>query len=226
MGRGIMNHSNFKTFLTAGIFGKMFRPILYSKVDKIQFDFLGVIVETIKGIDNKINIQNKRTLKIWFCMAPKELFELLFLPDENNKVMVPVLEHAEFDSGKECAYLTQGFILYQLEQIIKNSNEYSVTTKLNLQYIEDTCDMIFGKDNQTRKHLDHYRRIFNNNQTDPRDNPISFVYDTTRLFIYDKKKQRSAIQEWDDDLISKYNLINDFIEFIARQKDNSLKITK
>lgn len=225
MRRGIMKHGKFKSFLTARIFGKLFMPLLYSKIDKIQFDFLEVIVETIKGIDNKVDIENKRALRIWFCLAPKELFELFFLPDENKKVLIPVLEHAEFASGKECAYLTQGFILYQLEQIINNSIEYSNTTKLNVQFIEDTCDIIFGKENQTRKHLDHFRRKFNSNQTDPRDNPIYFVYDTTRLFIHDKIRQRSAIQEWDDDIISKYRFVNDFIEFIARHKDNSLKMT-
>lgn len=224
MARGIMKHGPIKTFFTRGILGGLFRPILYSKVDKINYDFVRVITETIEVIDKKIPNQYNMALQIWLSMAPLEHFGLLFLPDENNEILIPMLEKAEVNSGRECAYLTQGFMLFYLEQFIKNSPDFREKTTMTLKDIDDMCDLFFGEGNKTRKYLDYFRNLFDRSQIDFRDEPIMYVYESTKLFIHDKERQRLAIQKWDDDVISKYGFIAGFGEFINIQKDNCLKM--
>lgn len=224
MARGIMQHGELKTFFTRGILGSLFRPFLYSKIDKINYDFVRVITETINGITKKINKPDQVALQIWFSMAPLEHFGLLFLPDETNETLIPMLEKAEVNGGRECAYLTQAFMLFYLEQILKNSPDFKEKTKISLKDIEDTCDIVFGEGNKTRQYLDYFRNSFDRIQIDPRDEPIVYVYEATKLFINDKKRQRLAIQKWDDDLVGKIGFIAGFGEFISIQKDNCLKI--
>jgi len=224
MARGIMKHGPIKTFFTRGILGGLFRPILYSKIDKINYDFVRVIIETIEAVDKNIPNPHNMALQIWLSMAPLEHFGLLFLPDENNEILIPMLEKAEFNSGRECAYLTQGFMLFYFEQLIKNSPDFKEKTTITLKDIDDMCDIFFGEGNKTRKYLDYFRNLFNRSQIDPRDEPIMYVYESTKLFIHDKKRQRLAIQKWDDDIIGKIGFSAGFSEFLNIQKDNCLKM--
>lgn len=224
MSRGIMKHGPVKTFFTRGILGDLFRPILYSKIDKINFEFVEVITKTIKGIDAKIHSPNKMALQIWFSMAPLEHFELLFLPDKNNNTIIPMLEKAEISNGKECAYLTQGFMLFYLEQLLKNSPEYKEKIKISIEDINNTCNIIFGENNRVLFYLNYFRNKFDRNIIDPRDESIIYVYRATELFIPDSNRKKIAIKEWDDDIIGKFSFINGFTEFIIIQKENSLKM--
>jgi hypothetical protein len=224
MSRGIMKHGTVKTFFTRGILGGIFRPILYTKIDKINYEFVGVITETIKGIDTKVHNPNKMALQIWFSMAPLEHFELLFLPDKNNSTIIPMLEKAEISNGKECAYLTQGFMLFYLEQLLKNSPEYRGEIKTSIEDIDNTCNIVFGENNKVLKYLNYFRNTFDRSKIDPRDEPIIYVYRATELFIPDSNRKKAAIKDWDDDIIGKFSFINGFTEFIITQKENSLKM--
>jgi hypothetical protein len=222
MGRGIMQHNKTKTFLTRGIFGPIFRPILYSRIDMINYSFLEVITATIKSIDKNIPSKNKMALQVWFSIAPKQHFELLFLPENTDDALIPVLKYAEINSGKECAYLTQGFILYNFEQLLINSTEFKEKIKMNDAELADTCNLIFGEGSQACKYLNYFKTSFNNPSIDPRDIPIIYVYEVAKLFIKNPVKQELALQTWDDDLIGKFRFINGFIEFLSNQKANSL----
>ncbi|MCK9401199.1 MAG: hypothetical protein M0Q51_14560 [Bacteroidales bacterium] len=224
MAGGIMQHGKIKTFLTRGIFGDYFRPILYSNVDKINYTYIEVITATMKAIDKKILLPNKLALQIWFALAPLYHFELLFLPDKNNKALIPMLEKAEINNGKECAYFTQGFIIYHFEQLLINSPEFKEKMKLSAQDIDAICHVVFGEGNKTISYLNNFRMLFNSNNFDPRDRPIFYVYEATKLFIKDNQTQKLAIQDWDDDEIGKFRFINGFVEFLSIQKDNSLKM--
>jgi hypothetical protein len=222
MARGIMKHGGTKTFLTRGVFGNFLRPIIYSETEKIHFEFLEVITKTIKSIDRKINSKYRGVLQIWLSMAPKEHFELLFLPGEYRETMIPMLEKAEVNKGEECAIMTQGFMLYNLEQIIKNSSEYSDTIKINVPDLESICDLIFDKENKQKNYWNYFRNELKNE--DPRNIPIIYVYEATSLFIPDNDRKKIAIQNWDDDLMGKFGFINGFANFIQIQKDNSIKM--
>ncbi|WP_372948159.1 hypothetical protein [Mariniphaga sp.] len=222
MARGVMKHGTTKTFLTRGVFGIFLRPIIYSETDKIHFEFLKIITKTIKSIDREINSKYRGVLQIWFSMAPKEHFELLFLPDENIQTMIPMLEKAEVNNGEECAIMTQGFILYNLEQIIKNSTEYRNTIRINVPDLESICDIIFDKKSKQRIYWDYFRNELKNE--DPRNIPIIYVYEATSLFITDNNRKKIVIQSWDDDLLGKFAYINGFANFIQIQKENSIKM--
>jgi len=224
MARGILKHGPIKTFLTRGILGGLFRPILYSKKDKIHYDFMGIITDTIESIDAKINNPNKMALQIWFSMAPLEHFELLFLPDINRKTLIPMLDKAEINNGKECAYLTQGFMLFYLEQLLKNSSEYAEKVKILLEDIDYTSKIIYGANNSILKYLNYFRKTFDREKIDPRDEPIIYVYRATELFIPDSNRKKSAIKDWDENMLGKIDFINGFTSFINIQKENSIKM--
>lgn len=219
MSRGIMKHGPIKTFLTRGIVGRIFRPILYTKIDKINYEFVQVLTETMEEIDRKIHSPNKMALQIWFSIAPLEHFELLFLPNKKNRTIIPMLEKAEINNGKECAYLTQGFMLFNFQQLLKNSPEYREQIKTSVEDVDNTCISIFGENNKVLKYLNYFRITF---KIDPLDQPIIYVYKATELFIPDPNRKQAAIKDWDNDIIGKLSFINGFTEFIINQKKTSL----
>lgn len=219
-----MKHNPVKTFFTRGFLGRIFRPILYSKIDRINFEFMAVINETIKEIEEKIHTPNKGALYIWFSVAPLQLFELLFLPNIDNRTVVPILEKAEINNGKECAYLTQGFMLFHLEQILNNSPEYVEKIKTSIGDLDNMCNIVFGENNRVLKYLTYFRNKLDRSIIDPRDESIIYVYRVAELFIPDNNRKKIALKNWDDGLIGKIYFVNNFINFIITQKENSIKM--
>ena len=110
--------------------------------DFINFKFIEALSNTSKIIDEKIEEPKNTILNIWLYLAPMELFEHLYLPNEHGITYIPLLENAEYQNGEECAYLTQGFMIYNLERIITNSSEYKDQTGLSVEYIKNAIDLI------------------------------------------------------------------------------------
>jgi hypothetical protein len=193
-------------------------------IEKIYDSFLSVISDTIERIDDKIHTSNKMALQIWFSYAPLEHFKLLFLPNKNNQVLISMLEKAEINAGEKCAYMTQGFMLFYFEQILRNSEEYRNQIIISPTDIDNICNIVFGKDSLTMYYLNYFRRTFDRQKIDPRDEPIIYIYRVTELFIPDNNRKKMAIEEWDNDMVGKINFTNGFTNFIITQKENSIKM--
>jgi len=192
-------------------------------IEQIYDSFLSVINDTTKVIDEKLDNLTKIALRVWLSSAPLEYFKLLFLPNEDNQIQIPILEKAEHNAGAKCAYLTQGFMLFYLEQILKNSVEYQEQVKIFPSDIDNACNIIFVANSYTLQYLNYFRHTFDNKRIDPRDEPIIYVYRATELFIPDNQRKKVAIEKWDEDISGKIKFINEFAQFIIIQKENSLK---
>lgn len=84
-------------------------------------------------------------IPFWIVTVPEEWFELLFMPDKNGNVLFGVAKEAENLNGKDCAYMTQGYSLWILEQFFKNSPEMHQKTGLTMQDIEHAVEILDGR---------------------------------------------------------------------------------
>lgn len=213
-----------KSSFSSSFLGSLFKTVEPSNIDKIHSEYLGIISDTIRKVEKNIIKKYRGVLVVWFAMAPKELFEFLFFPDDDNNIVVPMLDKAEVINGKECAIMTQGFILYILEKIVNDSPEYRRATGFAVEHLQPICSFVFGDNSKQLYYWNYFKEEFKNE--DSRNISIKYVYQATSLFIPDSYRKKLAIQAWDDDITGKFTFIYGFDNFIDIQKENSLKMLK
>lgn len=239
MTRGIWTHGALKTFLTRGLLRGIFRPLLYTKGENIHADFLAVLNhEFLRPMRRRVGnhvIDEAMPLVFWLVLAPKAYFEAVFMEDENGQAWCSdVVRKSTLQNGKECAYLTQAFVLWNLQQLLQNSNGFRDTMGFSIQHVEDLVNLILGKQNKVIQYLDYFRDKFDVRKievdapdcVDPRDWPIVYVFEVARLLIYDKQVLRDTLQEWDNDVIKNMEFVAFAIEFMIGLKDHAIELAK
>jgi hypothetical protein len=92
MDYGIFRHGPFKTFLTRGFLRSIFKPLLYSKSDNIQANFVEVVNDFVIKIEREIKTKNKLAIIYWLAIVPKLFFEMIFIENERGEVYFPQSE--------------------------------------------------------------------------------------------------------------------------------------
>ena len=223
--RGIFRHGPVKTFLTRGLFKSIFIPILYKREDIIHKEF----ANTLNGYVLKQELlapEFQMLILFWLVIVPKQWFELLFMPDENENVLFGVAKEAQHLNGKDCAYLTQGYSLWMLEQFFKNSPEMNQKTGLTMQDFEYAIEVLDGKVSKTLGSLNYFRSKFDLDKmdVDPRDWPIIYTWEICDLLISDQQKLGQVMGAWNNSALEKIKMVTENMVFFSEQKDNFLNI--
>lgn len=223
MNRGIFRHGFFKTFLTRGFLRSIFKLLLYTKADKIHSDFVKVVNNFVVK-----KPKNEMTILFWLVMVPKLFFETIFIEDENGEAYLDVVKNATQDNGRECAYLTQAFVLWNLQQILQNKKEFKTQMGFLIEDLEKITKRVLGQENKIIFYLNYFREKFDLKklEVDPRDWSIIYVWEVCDILITDKKVLRDTMQEWNDDIIRKTEFITFATQFFAEQKETAIQLSK
>lgn len=228
MNYGIFRHGFFKTFLTRGFLRSIFEPLLYTKSDKIQGDFVEVVNDFVVKIEREIKPKNAMTIMFWLAIVPKLFFEMIFIENERGETYLDIPKNATEDNGRECAFITQAFILWNLQQILQNKKEYKDEMGFSIEDLEEITKIILGQDNKIIHYLNYYREKFDLKklEVDPRDWSIIYVSDICNALITDKKALKETLQAWDSDMFKKMEFISFTTHFIVEQKETASKLSK
>jgi hypothetical protein len=220
--RGIMQHGAFKTFLTRGAFRSLFKPIIYKKEDHIHSEFRHAFLPLANGLNTKDKLG--RFLAYWLYSAPKELFEEIFIANEHGEYYLTAVRDSDLQNGQLCAHYTQAFVLWYLEQLLKNSEEYRNAVGISMSDVEYILSEFYGAKNLTMQYLNEIRALFNVKamQVDPRDWGIIYVHNIYDLLINNEQLKYKSMSEWDNDLIEKTSFILFVAQFINDKKEQSL----
>ncbi len=233
MSHGIFRHSFLKTFLTRGFLKPIFKSLLYKKEDHIHSDFVEVVNNFVVKIEQDIKPKNEILTIYWLSIVPKLFFEMIFIEDKIGRTYLNVVKNATQSKGEECAYITQAFILWNLQQILQNNQEYKKKMGFTINDLENIINIILGENNKVLSKLKKYRERFDLKKlgvdpgfVDPRDWPIIYVWDICDTLIDDKKVLKDTMQKWNDDVLKKMELITLVMHFIGEQTQISLKLAK
>lgn len=227
MKRGIFRYGIFKAFLTRGLFRKLFKPLLYSKTDKIHDEFISVLNKFTVEM-NKLVSREGRAFPIpfmfWLVIVPKEFFEAIFIEDEKNNTYLDVVRNATTQNGSECSYLTQAFVLWNLQQFLENDKGFRQKMGFSIEDVEKVVTLILGKENKVIHYLNYLREKFDTDklEIDPRDWSFVYVAEVAKLLINDKQVLTDTLQEWDNDLIQKMEFISFETQFFLDKKNFSM----
>lgn len=194
--------------------------------DKIYKDFLDCLNFQLERIPQHVDKNFTRISGFWLYSVPKLFFELLFINKDKdlNEELVPILEPSIKNNGKECAFITQAFVLSQLEQILKNNKEYKTKTGLSIEHFEILShDSLIGE-NSIVKYLNKYRKVISSNRLDFRDCYVIYVWDICDTLVPNRYQCMEIMREWDDDILGKMNMISEAIRFFATVTESSLKV--
>lgn len=225
--RGVFTHGPVKTFLTRGFAGKYFRPMLYKSSDHIHLNFIEVLNDEVMAIEENVSEPNKNIVTFWHCLTPIKLFNTLFIKNRSGSTMIPqVLEFAQNTNGAECAYLTQAFSLYMLEQFLKNDRSFSGSIGLDITEFEKITTTIYGDSNKTLGYLYNFRTKFDTLKLDfdPKDWAIEYIRNIFEVLIPDKSVLARAMCKWDEDISAKKKAIGFVVDFFTERKSSSLKM--
>jgi len=224
---GIFRHGPLKTFLTRGFLRSIFKPLFYSKSDNIQANFVEVVNDLVIKIENGIKHKNKLAIIYWLAIVPKLFFEMIFIENERGEVYLDLLKNATEDKGKECAFITQAFILWNLQQLLQNKEDYKKEMGFSIEDLEEIIKITLGKNNKIIHYLKYYREKFNLEklEIDPRDWSIIYVWDICETLITDKEILKDTMGDWNNDALEKINFTLLTIEFIVEHKENAPKIS-
>jgi hypothetical protein len=132
--KGIMSHGTVKTFLTRGAFRNVFKPLLYKNEDHVHHDFFQAFLPLISNINMEDN--HLRFIAYWLYIVPKELFEEIFIANENGEYYLTAVKNSDLKNGDLCAYYTQAMAIWHLQQILKNSEDFKNTVGITIDDIE------------------------------------------------------------------------------------------
>jgi hypothetical protein len=224
--RGVFTHGPVKAYLTRGFLGKYFRPLLYKNSDHIHLNFIEVLNDEVMEIQEKVSQSHRNIVTFWHCLTPIKLFNTIFIKNRSGKTMIPqVLEFAQNTNGAECAYLTQAFCLYMLEQFLKNDQTYLDSIGLDILKFEQFTTDIYGDNNKTLTYLHDFRKKFDTGKLkyNPGDCAIEYIMSIFKVLIPERSVLVRAIGKWDDDKSAKGQAISFVTDFFTERKTSSLK---
>jgi hypothetical protein len=226
MKRGIFRHGGFKTFLTRGILKGVFEPILYSDNDRIHRDFVIPLNECARVLPT-FNVVRRATnlLTYWLVQVPKELFETLFIPGEKGRSYFSVVSFADHNGGQYCAHLTQAYVVFLVEQSLRNSLEFATTMGFTQEDMRLCIEGVYGKQNLTVQCLVSLYEEFGlqRMKVDPRDWPIVYLWKVCDALIHDKRRLKECMGAWNDDPFQRSAFSAWAVEFIIDRKNASLR---
>lgn len=141
-----------------GIFRKLVMKHLATRSDKIFSEFGDVIIQTKKVIEesNQFDKPFKKLMINWLVSMPWAYFEGLFIDSNSwNEYLLKVFSKAQVINGEDCALITQAFILWHLEQLTKNDDNYK---KYSIKEIELWINKGINKGNFLTHNLKKFRR--------------------------------------------------------------------
>lgn len=230
MSSGIFKHGLIKTILTRGFLSPIFKSMLYTKEDNIHNDFVEVVNDFVVKVPRDIKPKSEKTMLFWLAIVPKNFFEAIFIDNDKAPAYLNVVENATQNSGKECAYITQAFILYNLEQILQNKAGFKEAMGFTIEDLENVTKIILGEDNKILTYLNHFREKFDLKKIgqetfiDPRDWSIFYVAEITKQLINNKEIAKKSLGKWDEDLIEKTKFVLFTGQFFSHQNEIAMKI--
>lgn len=225
---GIFRHGVFKTFLTRGFLSPVFKPLLYNKSDNIQWDLVKTTNDFILKIDREVKTENTITIMFWLGAVPKSFFEMIFIENEKGEAYLDVLKNATESKGKECTFITQAFILWNLQQILKNKKGYKNEMGFSIEDLEEITKTILGQNNKIIHYLNYYRKKFDLKklEVDPKDWPLIYVWDICKTLISDKKVLKETMQALNKDILKNMKFILLTTHFIGEQTETASRLSK
>ena len=67
---------------------------------------------------------------------------MIFVENERGEAYLDVLRNATENKGQECAFITQAFILWNLQQFLQNKKEYKEEMGFSIEDLEKITKII------------------------------------------------------------------------------------
>jgi hypothetical protein len=219
-GRGIMRHGSLKAFLTRGLPKKVFRPLLYDRVDFVHHDFLGALKDLVRHGDGWLEDRDLRLMLFWLVVVPRNWFEQLFIPGRTVPAIFDAAENSDQGGGAECAFVSQAYALWMMQQFLQNDPVFRAQAGWEIGAVEQFTVSVYGPNNPILRYLEGYRFRFDVQPVvrDPRDWPIIYVWDIHDILISEEHGLSPLMHRWNDDLIQRLAFVDFGARYFVEQK--------
>lgn len=226
MTRSIWRHSALKTFLTRGLPGSIGKSLLYTKMDHIHADLADILSNQLRQMNKSFSHPSKFLLQYWLILVPKLTFEDLFLADDKGEQYLNVVNKADQQNGKACAYFTQAFILWYLQQLLENDQHFKEQMGFDIETVEAVVRVVLGDGNEVLGYLNYFREEFDLSTiaVQPQDWPLIYIAGVCQLLIKDQETRTSTVKAWDDSIEDRLAFQAFWTEYIVSHKKNALDI--
>ncbi|MDD5570561.1 MAG: hypothetical protein PHD97_05310 [Bacteroidales bacterium] len=228
--KGIFRHSRLKTFFTNGFLGKLFRLILFKKEDYIHFRFINCLSGNISKIQKSKGNFNKVIFLYWFVQLPRELFEELFVEGESkSEIMNFALKNAENPKSEKCAYITQAYILWNYENILRSDTVLGSAMQNTVADFENIIKSNIASADEIIEYLNFFRHVFDvtdngNAPVNPQDRILIYIFEICKILYKDNNKIQEALNKVDQNVRQKL-ILNFFdVAFFAEAKKSAINL--
>lgn len=210
---GVYRYTGFKLLLVKGPLRWIFQPIIYDKADYLHKNFLHPLYDCQIKIQDIVKNDWQIMLTYWLIEVPEELFEGIFLDYTEPKSMWFATKNADNINSEKCVYITQAYVLWNLEQLLKNDKNFQKKMDLTIDNIEYLLLNIF-KFQETLNYLNFFRDKFDlkklhkdkKNFIDPRDWILEYVWQICEIIYSDKHLMNQTLKDWDTNILQKLSL--------------------
>jgi len=204
--------------------------MIFSILKKFFRDDENKSTDIILDFDNALKIfsnysegDGKNAISFWLSIVTKDLFEMIFVNFKGRGPRLDLLSNATKNKGRECAHITQAFVIWNVQQLLKNKKGYKKQIKFNIADFEALVVEVLGEKNEIITWLNWFRAKFDlNNNIDealvhPQDWILVYISLILETLIDDEASLKEAVGDFDDDVASKLELMNSYVDLIKRQ---------
>ncbi|MFA6923707.1 MAG: hypothetical protein WC223_05575 [Bacteroidales bacterium] len=229
--KGIFRHSKLKTFFKKGFLGKLSRLIFFKNEDYIHFRFINCLSNNISKIQKSNGNYNKVIILYWLVQLPRELFEELFIEGESkSEIMNFTLKNAENLKSEKCAYITQAYILWNYENILRSDNVFGSAMQRNtIVAFEEIVKSNIESSDEIIDYLNFFRHVFDakdngDEPVNPKDRILIYIFEICKIIYKDKNKIQEALNKLDQNIRQKLILSFFDVAFFSEAKKTALNL--
>lgn len=217
---GTDRYGFIKSFLTRGFLRSIFRPLLYTKSDYFHSTFIETLLCFHIFSDSFLKPKNRAAFYYWLIIVPKSIFEQLFIENERGEVLINMIKKASKNKGKECALITQTFIIFYLQEYILKDKEFKETMGFTVEEINKVLKAIWGDKNEMMFSYDYYQN--KKQEVELLDWPIVYLSNICYVTLSsDKLILQETMQSINNDLIWRTMYIKLMSELLVSAKECS-----
>lgn len=212
--KGVYRFTGVNKFLTQGPLRKLFQPLFYDRSDYIHQNFINPLYDCLLNIEDKVPKDKRLLFSFWLVQVPQEFFEGVFLDAREPNSLWFATKQADNLNSERCFYITQAYILWMLEQLLKNDRSFQKEINLTIEQTEHIVKDVL-KLKETINYLEFFRNEFNvgklqknkKNFIDPRDWIFEYIIQIFKIIFSDQELMNQTLKDWDNDILRKMSLI-------------------
>lgn len=167
-------------------------------------------------------IRTEQFLIFWLCDAPQELFSHVLETSNEREQSFAILQNADSGDGETIACLTQGYILWILQQFLKNDSDFHAKMAFDIFSAERTARLALPQ--ATLESLASYRQRFDPSKMEvhPLDWPIIWLWDIVDVLIHNPSTKRSVMGPWNSNVLSRMAYATEMMKLQIALKERAM----